>query len=314
MLRARGLSFERHDVNARLEIEARGASDRVALESVHGELMTKKTALVTGAGGGLGHATVERLVAHGWKVFEADISKEMLRSSIHDPDVVPVVMDVTDNDSIEGAYDAIASQTDRLDAIVNFAGVLGVGSLTDIPEERLARILDINVMGTYRVNKKFLPLVEAAKGRIVNLSSETGWQSAAPFNGPYAMSKHAIEAYSTALRRELALLGIKVVTIQPGAFRTNMVAGIERAFTAAEAETPKFAPVLRKLKALAGKEIESARDPDILAQVIETALTAKHPRPVYSVKPDKLRSALEALPLRASDRLYLAVLQRARKG
>ena len=276
--------------------------------------MTKKTALVTGAGGGLGHATVERLVANGWKVFEADLSKDMLRSSMHDPDVVPVVMDVTDNDSIGSAYDAIESQTDHLDAIVNFAGVMGVGSLTDIPEERLARILDINVMGTYRVNKKFLPLVEASRGRIVNLSSETGWQSAAPFNGPYAMSKHAVEAYSTALRRELALLGIKVITIQPGAFRTNMVAGIERAFTAAEAETPKFAPVLRKLKSLAGKEIESASDPDILAQVIETALTTKRPKPVYSVKPDRLRSALEALPLRASDRLYLAVLQRAQKG
>jgi NAD(P)-dependent dehydrogenase (short-subunit alcohol dehydrogenase family) len=276
--------------------------------------MTKKTALVTGAGGGLGHATVERLVAKGWKVFAADISKDLLRSSMHDPDVLPVIMDVTDNDSIESAYDAVASQTDRLDAIVNFAGVMGVGSLTDIPEERLARILDVNVMGTYRVNKRFFPLVEAAKGRIVNLSSETGWQSAAPFNGPYAMSKHAIEAYSTALRREVALLDVKVVTIQPGAFRTDMVAGIERAFTAAEEETPKFAPVLRKLKSLAGKEIESARDPDILAQVIETALTAKRPKPVYSVKPDKLRSALEHLPLRASDRLYLAVLQRARKG
>ena len=276
--------------------------------------MAKKTALVTGAGGGLGHATVERLVAKGWKVFAADISTDMLRSSMHDPDVVPVVMDVTSNESIESAYDAVASQTDRLDGIVNFAGVIGVGSLTDIPEERLARILDINVMGTYRVNKKFLPLVEAAKGRIVNISSETGWQSAAPFNGPYAMSKHAIEAYSTALRRELALLGIKVVTIQPGAFRTEMVAGIERAFTDAEAETPKFATVLRKLKALAGKEIESARDPDILAQVIETALTARRPKPVYSVKPDKLRSALEALPLRASDGLYVAVLKRARKG
>lgn len=276
--------------------------------------MAKKTALVTGAGGGLGHATVERLVAKGWKVFAADISTDMLRSSMHDPDVVPVVMDVTSNESIESAYDAVASQTDRLDGIVNFAGVIGVGSLTDIPEERLARILDINVMGTYRVNKKFLPLVEAAKGRIVNISSETGWQSAAPFNGPYAMSKHAIEAYSTALRRELALLGIKVVTIQPGAFRTEMVAGIERAFTDAEAETPKFATVLRKLKALAGKEIESARDPDILAQVIETALTARRPKPVYSVKPDKLRSALEALPLRASDGLYVAVLKRAQKG
>ena len=276
--------------------------------------MTKKTALVTGAGGGLGHATVERLLADGWKVFAADIRKDLLRTSMHDPDAVPIVMDVTSQESIQSAYDAVASQTDRLDGIVNFAGVMGVGSLTDIPEERLARILDINVMGTYRVNKTFLPLVEAAKGRIVNLSSETGWQSAAPFNGPYAMSKHAIEAYSTALRRELALLGIKVVTIQPGAFRTNMVAGIEDAFTAAEAETPKFAKAIHKLKALAGKEIESARDPDLLAQVIEHALTVKRPKPVYSVKPDLLRSTIEKLPLRTADRLYLAVLRRAHKG
>ena len=188
--------------------------------------MTKKTALITGAGGGLGHATVERLVAKGWKVFAADLSTDLLRSSMHDPDVVPVVIDVTSPESIESAYEAVASQTGRLDGIVNFAGVMGVGSLTDIPEERLARILDINVMGTYRVNKRFFPLVEAAKGRIVNLSSETGWQTAAPFNGPYAMSKHAIEAYSAALRRELALLDVKVITIQPGAYRTEMVAGI----------------------------------------------------------------------------------------
>jgi len=276
--------------------------------------MTKRTALVTGAGGGLGHATVERLVANGWKVFAADINEDLLRSSIHDPDVVPILIDVTDRESIRSAYDAVSSQTDRLDGVVNFAGIMGVGSLIDIPEERLARILDINVMGTYRVNKKFLPLVEVAKGRIVNISSETGWQSAAPFNGPYSMSKYAIEAYSTALRRELALLGIKVVTIQPGPFRTDMVAGIERAFTQAENETTKFGPVICALKGLASKQINSAHDPDILAQVVETALTAKRPKPVYSVKADRLRSTLEKLPLRTIDRIYLTVLQRANKG
>ena len=275
--------------------------------------MTKRTALVTGAGGGLGHATVERLLANGWKVFAADINKDLLRSSMHDPDVVPVVIDVTDRESIRSAYDAVASQTDRLDGIVNFAGIMGLGSLTDIPEERLARILDVNVMGTYRVNKQFFPLVEAARGRIVNLSSETGWQSAAPFNGPYAMSKHAIEAYSTALRRELALLGVKVVTIQPGPFRTDMVEGIERAFTQAESETTRFARAIRKLKGLAAKQINSAHDPDILAQVIETALTVKRPKPVYSVKADRLRSSLEKLPLRAADQVYLTVLRRANK-
>jgi NAD(P)-dependent dehydrogenase (short-subunit alcohol dehydrogenase family) len=275
--------------------------------------MGHRTALITGAGGGLGHATVERLVAKGWKVFAADIDMELLRSSMHDPDVVPVLMDVTDRESIQSAYETISSHTDRLDGLVNFAGVMGLGSLTDIPEERLARIFDINVMGTFRVNKMFFPLLDAAKGRIVNISSETGWQSAAPFNGPYAMSKHAIEAYSTALRRELALLGIRVITVQPGPFRTDMVAGIERAFTQAENETVKFAPVIRALKGLAAKQINSAHDPDILAQVIETALTAKRPKPVYSVKPDLLRSSLERLPLRAVDRIYVTVMQRAGK-
>ncbi len=275
--------------------------------------MTKRTALVTGAGGGLGHAMVERLVANGWKVFAADINEDALRSSMHDPDVLPVVVDVTDRESIRSAYEAVSSNTDRLDGLVNFAGIMGVGSLTDIPEERLARVLDVNVMGTYRINKKFLPLVEAAQGRIVNISSETGWQSAAPFIGPYAMSKYAIEAYSTSLRRELALLGIKVITVQPGAFRTDMVEGIERAFSQAEEETEKFASVLSKLKGLAAKQANSAHDPDILAQVIEGALTAKRPKPVYSVKPDRLRSALERLPLRAVDQAYLAVTRRAYK-
>jgi NAD(P)-dependent dehydrogenase (short-subunit alcohol dehydrogenase family) len=275
--------------------------------------MGHRTALITGAGGGLGHATVERLVAKGWKVFAADIRTDLLRSSMHDPDVVPILMDVTDRDSVKSAYETISSHTDSLDGVVNFAGVMGLGSLTDIPEERLARILDINVMGTFRVNKTFLPLLEVAKGRIVNISSETGWQSAAPFNGPYAMSKYAIEAYSTALRRELALLGIRVVTVQPGPFRTDMVAGIERAFTQAESETARFATVIRALKGLAAKQINSAHDPDILAQVIETALTAKRPKPVYSVKPDRLRSSLERLPLRAIDRVYVTVLRRANK-
>jgi len=275
--------------------------------------MTKRTALITGAGGGLGHAVVERLVMNGWKVFAADISTDLLRSSMHDPDVVPIAMDVTDAESIRSAYDTITSRTDHLDGIVNFAGIMGVGSLTDMPEERLARILDINVMGTFRVNKKFFPLVEAVKGRIVNISSETGWQSAAPFNGPYAMSKYAIEAYSSALRRELAIVDVKVVTIQPGAFRTSMVEGIERAFTQAESETTKFASVLGTLKGLAAKTIKSAHDPDILAQVIETALSTKRPKAVYSVKPDRARSALEKLPLRAADQVYLTLLKRAYK-
>jgi NAD(P)-dependent dehydrogenase (short-subunit alcohol dehydrogenase family) len=276
--------------------------------------MTKKSVLITGAAGGLGHAAVARLQAQGWKIFAADIDMDLLRSSAHAPDVIPVVMDVTNRESIEGARGAVASQTESLDGIVNFAGIMGVGSLTDMPEERLARIIDINVMGTYRVNKAFFPLVEAARGRIVNISSETGWQSAAPFNGPYAMSKYAIEAYSDALRRELALLGVKVIKIQPGPFKTDMVRGIERAFDRAAGETQNFAKVIRAFKKLAGKTWSSAHDPDVLAQVVEKALTTKNPKPTYSVKPDPLRSALEKLPVRAIDKVYLTLLRQANKA
>jgi NAD(P)-dependent dehydrogenase (short-subunit alcohol dehydrogenase family) len=275
--------------------------------------MTKKTALVTGAGGGLGHATVERLAASGWKVFEADLSKEMLRSSMHDPDVLPVVMDVTSKDSLQSAFDAVSSQTDRLDAIVNFAGVMGVGSLVDMPEERFARILDVNLMGTFRVNQTFFPLVEAAKGRIVNISSETGWQSPAPFTGPYATSKHAVEAYSTALRREVALLDVKVIVIQPGSFKTDMVSGIERAFSLAADESERFGGLLRRMKGLAAKAAGKAGDPNMVAQTIETALTVRHPKLAYSVKPDKARSALEYLPARAIDQIYLTVMRKGRR-
>ena len=107
--------------------------------------------------------------------------------------------------------------------------------------------------------------------------------------------------------------GIRVITVQPGPFRTDMVAGIERSFTQAENETQKFASVIRALKGLAAKQINSAHDPDILAQVIETALTAKRPKPVYSVKPDRLRSSLEKLPLGVIDRVYATVLRRAYK-
>ncbi|MGB5811010.1 MAG: SDR family NAD(P)-dependent oxidoreductase [Polyangiales bacterium] len=273
----------------------------------------RRSALVTGAGGGLGRALVKRLAENGWLVFAGDLDDAQLQVFQSSANLVPIILDVTAQESIAAARQTIEAQTAGLDAIVNFAGVMGVGSLTDIPEARLQRILDINVMGTYRVNKAFLPLVERAKGRLVNISSETGWQTTAPFNGPYAMTKYAIEAYSHALRRELALLGVAVITIQPGPFKTDMVEGIERAFSVAESETMRFKRVIQRLKRLAGKQIRSAHDPTLLAATIEKALTVRRPKPVYSVKPDPLRSSLERLPLSAIDRAYLTILRKANK-
>jgi NAD(P)-dependent dehydrogenase (short-subunit alcohol dehydrogenase family) len=187
--------------------------------------VTARSVVITGAAGGLGSATVRRLAGNGWRVFAADLDSPALHALAGDAvEVIPV--DVTDETSVDLMRAAVTRATDRLDAVVNFAGILGIGPLVEIPTADFRRVLDVNVVGTFQVNRALFPLLQAGKGRIVLMSSETGWQPSMPFNGPYAMSKHAVEAYGDSLRRELLMLGVAVVKIQPGAFRTGMVESI----------------------------------------------------------------------------------------
>jgi len=272
--------------------------------------MSSKTVFVTGAAGGLGAATTRDLAEKGWHVFAADLESAALRDIGNVANVTAISLDVTEPRGIDAARERVAEACDGLDGVVNFAGILGVGSLVELDAEAVRRVLDVNVMGTVRVNRTLFPLVLARKGRIVNISSETGWQSGMPFNGPYAMSKHAIEAYSDSLRRELMFLGVSVVKIQPGPFRTAMVAGIERAFTRATEGSTYFRHRLTKVMHLAVKEQGKAHDPRLLAETVHEALTAKRPKAAYSVKPDPGRTLLNLLPTRAADALLARVMGR----
>ena len=214
----------------------------------------RKTVFITGAAGGLGASATRHLAERNWHVFAADFDEEALREIGKESNVTGVALDVTDPASVEAARALVAESCDGLDGIVNFAGILAVGSVIEIESETIRRVLDVNVMGTVRVNHALFPLVLARKGRIINISSETGWQSGMPFNGAYAMSKHAIEAYSDSLRRELMFLDVPVIKIQPGPFRTAMVAGIERGFTRAAEASTYFKEMLMRLKHVTLKE------------------------------------------------------------
>lgn len=264
--------------------------------------------LVTGASGGLGAATTRHLAARGWHVFAADYNQEALGQLEGVANVTTVIADVLDATSVAAALEKVAALTSGLDAVVNFAGILSVGSMMELDEDVMQRVLNVNVMGTFRVNQACFPLLLARKGRVVNLSSETGWQSGGPFNGAYASSKHAIEAYTDSLRRELALLDMPVIKIQPGPFKTDMVNGIESNFTRAIESSSHFKSVLKKMKTLAVREGKKGHDPMALASVIETALSVEKPKSAYSVKPDFMRSALEYIPVRWADALLKQVL------
>lgn len=265
--------------------------------------------VITGAGGGLGGATCRRLAAAGWRVFAADLPGPGLDAAAAVRNVSVHALDVTDPASIAALADAVGADVSGLQGVVNFAGILEIGPVIEVPPEVAERVLEVNVLGTYRVNQALFPLLLAGRGRVVNISSETGWQSGGPFNGIYAMSKHAIEAYSDSLRRELMILGIPVVKIQPGPFRTGMVHSIEGRFERAAQASTHFAGVLRKVGGLAAKEDGKAHEPAELAAVVERALTTARPRPAYSVHPAFSRVALDWLPTRLADRLLRVVLK-----
>ena len=262
--------------------------------------MKARTVLITGAAGGLGKALTELLLEKGYRVFAGDIDPSPLDRLLPAELFHPIKLDVTDARSISRAYQEIVSATDQLDAVVNMAGVVAIGSMVEMEEEVLRKVVDVNLFGTYRINKQFLPLLKA-KGRIINMSSETGWQTAAPFNGAYAISKYGMEAYSDALRRELAFLGIKVIKIQPGPFKSQMTSKVMDMFYQAYAVSSLFKENLQKGMPYPPSVYQNANDPRHLAQVILKAIYAKRPKLAYSVRPDWKRSLLEYLPARWAD-------------
>jgi len=268
----------------------------------------RKQALIIGALGGLGSATIELLINNGWDVFAADIQQKVLTNYLEIDHITPIVMDVTNEDSIKETFKLISGQTGHLDAVIHMAGIIKVGSIAERPISDLKKVLEINLFGVYRVNKQFIPLLLERKGRIINLSSEVGKQTSAPFNGIYSISKHALEAYSDALRRELNFLGIKVIKIQPGPFKTNMTKNAEKLFIEAERSSIYFKRNLTKGISYLPKVYTNAHDPVYVAKTIKRALESANPKTAYSIKVDLTRSILNVLPVKWTDKLYKKIL------
>lgn len=272
----------------------------------------RKTALITGGAGGLGLALTRHLAQQGWLVFAADCIPEALAALADTANVKTLTMDVTDNSSIEKALNQIQQHTQHLDAVINFAGILRVGAMIEMDEATLRQVLDVNLLGTYRVNKLFFPMLQNASpqpGRIVNVSSETGWHTPSPFNGAYAMSKYGIEAYSASLRRELSIFNIPVIKVQPGPFKTNMVSSTVNGFYAAAEQSNFYKKHLKKFGDLVDEANQKAANPEHLASIIYKAITVKNPKANYSVKADMARSFMELLPMRLADWIYKKIMQ-----
>jgi NAD(P)-dependent dehydrogenase (short-subunit alcohol dehydrogenase family) len=267
--------------------------------------------LVTGTSKGIGRACVLDLHARGFRVFagvRTDADAEALRTAADDR-LVPLLLDVTRPADIAAAGDLLRSRVgpEGLWGLVNNAGMVVAGPIEYLPPQELRRQFDVNVFGTLELIQTCLPLLRAARGRIVNVSSVNG-RVVTPFTGAYGASKFALEALSDALRLELRRTGVRVVVVQPGAIRTPLwETAPEHARRLAERYPPAaLSHYGRVLERLAQVRVPSrALSAERVAAVIARALLARHPRARYHVGGDARVGIMAArlLPPRLLDAL-----------
>jgi NAD(P)-dependent dehydrogenase (short-subunit alcohol dehydrogenase family) len=263
--------------------------------------------LITGAGRGIGRATALRLARAGWTVYatvrqEADGAE--LVAAAAGRAVHPLQLDVTDDAGIASLG---ASLPERLDAIVNNAGIVVSGPLESLSADDLREQFEVNVVGAVALTNAVLPRLRASRGRIVFVSSLSGIVST-PMTGAYNASKFAIEAIADAWRLELRQWGVKVVLVEPAMTDTDLWRNAPETL---EAEAAAMSDEHRDLygRHLAGmrrtipKIQKLAKPVDTVAAAIERALTAAKPKARYPVGVDvRIQAALSGVtPTRVSD-------------
>jgi NAD(P)-dependent dehydrogenase (short-subunit alcohol dehydrogenase family) len=176
--------------------------------------------LVTGAGSGIGLATVQALLDAGVTVFACARRPEHLQR-LNDLGAAALPLDVRDAVQVTEAAALVQAAGQGLHGLVHNAGVGGIGLLPSWPDADVLALFDTNVFGPHRLTNALLPLLLQSRGRVVCIGSQGG-SVTMPFMGPYTMSKHALEAYAACLRMELAPHGVAVSIVQPGAVSTDI--------------------------------------------------------------------------------------------
>jgi NAD(P)-dependent dehydrogenase (short-subunit alcohol dehydrogenase family) len=234
--------------------------------------------LVTGAGRGIGRAIAERLCAAGWDVHAG------VRSGDVPDGCTPVRLDITSAEDVAGLDAALP---ERLDAVVNNAGVVVGGPVEAVPIDDVRRQLEVNVVGQVAVSQALLPRLRASRGRLLFLSSVSGRVST-PMTGFYNASKFALEGLVDALRMEVRPWGVRVVLVEPAQTDTDLWRGAEAEL---DETVASLSPEHRELYArhidgfrrMIPMSLKLSTPAEGVAATVEKALTASRPKARYVV-------------------------------
>lgn len=265
--------------------------------------------LISGGSRGIGRATALRLAAAGWTVYAtvraAGDGEDLVAEAAGE--IHPLRLDVTDDEQIAALDEALP---ERLDAIVNNAGIVVSGPLETLSAAELREQFDVNVVGAVTLTNLVLPRLREARGRIVFVSSLSGMIST-PMTGAYNASKFALEAIADAWRLELRPWGIEVVLIEPAMTDTDLWRNAPETLESEAAEMSAehrdlYADHLDGMRRMVPRVQKMAKPVDGVAAAIEKALTAARPRARYPVGVDvRVQAALSGVtPDRVKDAAF----------
>lgn len=255
---------------------------------------SSKSIVITGVSTGIGYSTAKAFLDSGYLVF-GSVRKEADGIRLQQElgaGFSPLIFDVCDTEAIKSAVKQVSDELEGsgLGGLVNNAGIAVGGPLQHLPMSEFRKQLEVNVIGLMDVTQQFLPLLGAREnhlvspGRIINISSVSG-KIVFPFLVPYVMSKHAVEALSHGLRRELMPYGIDVIIVGPGPVKTPIW---EKGADPGAYNNTKYAMALKNMETHFAQASKTGLEADFLAGKIVRILEKKRPKVRYAFVPGNI--------------------------
>jgi NAD(P)-dependent dehydrogenase (short-subunit alcohol dehydrogenase family) len=250
---------------------------------------------------GLGSATADYFLSKGFLVVAADIKFENVVDERPGRKLIKLPLDISNTTSVENASGVLNDLGISIDILINNAAVFDFFPLSETDPKELDNFFQINTLGAVRLVHAFLPHLIRNKGRVIQISSESS-----KFPGlfqPYQVSKIAMEAYSRSVRQELALKGVKLVIIRPGAMQTKLFKDL-----ASYVNPVKHSVFEKEFKAFAGKTVQfrgRTHNPETVARVIHRAATARYPRYYYNINHNPVLTLFSWLPVKLIDKIVI---------
>lgn len=236
-----------------------------------------KVVLITGGSSGIGKSIAEFLTHKGFTVYGTSRNPERIQEELP---FKLVKLDVGDASTIATAVATVVRNENRLDIVINNAGVGITGPIEETPQEEIHKVFSTNLYGPIEVMKAVLPQMRKQhSGLIINITSIAGYMGL-PYRGLYSASKGALELVTEAMRMETKDFGVQITNLAPGDFATNIAAG--RYHAPVTEGSPYKKPYGDTLN-LINDHVDDGGDPADVARTVYTIINTPKPKIHYKV-------------------------------